>query len=129
MMRTDYFGEVGMWHKGAAHVERTYVLGFLFSLALTLGAYEATVYKLLPANLLVPLVLVLACLQFMVQVLNFLHVSGERSSRDRLLALGCSAIIILILVIGSMWIMANLDARMSIDTAGMEQYMMRQQGI
>lgn len=129
MSTNDYFGDVGMWHKGALHLERTYVLGFLFSLILTLAAYGATVYGYMSANMLVPFVLVLACLQFMVQVLNFLHVSGARSSRDRLIALVCSVIIILILVLGSMWIMDNLDSRMMPESAQMEQYMQRQQGI
>ena len=129
MSTQDYFGDVGMWHKGARHLERTYVLGFLFSLILTLAAYGATVYDYMSANLLVPFVLVLACLQFIVQVLNFLHVSGARSSRDRLIALGCTAVIMLILVLGSMWIMNNLDARMMPESAQMEQYMQRQQGI
>ncbi len=129
MSTNDYFGDVGMWHKGARHLERTYVLGFVLSLILTLAAYAAAVYDLMPADLFVPFVLVLACLQFMVQVLNFLHVSGARSSRDRLIALGATAIIILILVIGSMWIMNTLDERMMPDEAQMERYMQRQQGI
>ncbi|MBP9757707.1 MAG: cytochrome C oxidase subunit IV family protein [Candidatus Pacebacteria bacterium] len=129
MSANDYFGDVGMWHKGARHVGATYLLGFILSLLLTLGAYAAAVYDLVSANILVPLVLVLACLQFMVQVLGFLHVSGARSSRDRLIALGATTIIILILVIGSMWIMNTLDERMMPDEAQMERYMQRQQGI
>ena len=129
MSTNDYFGDVGLWHKGARHLERTYVLGFLFSLLLTLAAYGAAVYGLMPAHILITFVLILACLQFMVQVLNFLHVSGAPSSRDRLIALSSSAVMILILVLGSMWIMDNLDARMMPDSAQMERYMKRQQGI
>lgn len=125
----DYFGETGIWHKGARHLERTYVLGFLFSLVLTLAAYAAATYGMVSAQVLVPLVLVLACLQFIVQVLNFLHVSGGRSDRDRLVALVAFCLIILILVLGSMWIMDNLDTRTMLDGDRMRQYMTRQQGI
>ncbi len=119
-----------MWHKGARHIGRTYLLGFVLSLILTLGAYAAAVYDLVSANMLVPLVLALACLQFVVQVLGFLHVSGAGSSRDRLIALGSTAVIILVLVLGSMWIMITLDERMMMpDSIQMERYMQRQQGI
>lgn len=125
----DYFADVGLWHKSSRHVERTYVLGFIGSIALTLSAYAISVYHLVSTDVLIPLVLVLACMQFMTQVLGFLHVSGAPSSRNRLIALLYCALMVIVLVIGSMWIMSSLGARMVPDDAQMEQYMQRQQGI
>ena len=124
----DYFGEVGMWHKGARHLERTYVLGFIISVVLTLTAYAVSVYGIIPRALLVPVVLILACFQFIAQVLGFLHVSGARSSRNRLLALMYSLIMVLALVLGSMWIMANLKPRMMPEET-VQHYMQSEQGI
>ena len=118
-----------MWPRTAHHIGHTYVIGFLFSLVLTLAAYVLAVKHIVSPNLVVPLVLIFACLQFIVQVLNFLHVSGQKSSRNRLITLACTATIMLILVLGSMWIMANLDSRMQISPEQMEMYMSRQRGI
>lgn len=129
MSTNNYFESVGAWPRHSGHMERTYVLGFLFSLALTLGAFVLVVYHVASAAVIVPLVLIAACIQFMVQVLNFLHLSGEPSSRERLIALGCFTIIMLILVLGSMWIMVNLDARMVPEAAEMEMYMSHETGI
>ncbi len=129
-MKTDrYFESIGVWPAHSGHMERSYVIGFLASLVLTLGACVVAVHHLLPANVLVPVVLVFASLQFLVQILNFLHVGGEPSSRERLVILSCAALIMLILVIGSMWIMANLDARMLPQADDMELYMQHEQGI
>jgi cytochrome o ubiquinol oxidase operon protein cyoD len=125
----DYFGEVGVWHKGARHLERTYVLGFLFSLILTLTAYTVSVYHIVPKTVLIPMLLVLACLQFMTQVLGFLHVSGAPASRDRLIALLYCTVLALVLVVGSMWIMMNLQSRMMTDAGTQERYMMKERGI
>jgi cytochrome o ubiquinol oxidase subunit IV len=129
MSTKRYFESIGAWPHGGAHMERTYVLGFLTSLALTLGAYSIAVYKLIAVTYIIPVILIFACLQFLVQVLNFLHVNGETSSRERLVVLGCAGIIMLILVLGSMWIMTNLDARMMPERAQVERYMARQTGI
>ncbi len=129
MSTKRYFESIGAWPTGSGHMERTYVLGFLASLVLTLGAYVVAVNHVVSANFVVFFVLVCACLQFMIQVLNFLHVSGEKSSRERLIVLGCTAVIMLILVIGSMLIMNDLDARMMPDGDVVEKYMQREQGI
>lgn len=129
MSTNNYFTEIGVWPRGAHHMGAAYAVGFIVSLALTLGAYLLTVHHLMSAYALVPVLLVCACFQFVVQILNFLHVSGEPSSRDRLIILGCAGIIMFILVLGSMWIMTNLDSRMMQSPGQMEQYMTRQQGI
>ncbi len=128
MSTKRYFESIGAWPHGSVHMERTYVIGFLVSLLLTLGAFALAEYHILPPNLFVFAILVFASAQFIVQVLSFLHVSGEQSSFDKLLVLLTAAILILILVLGSMWIMADLDGRMMLEDEQVEQYMTRQQG-
>jgi cytochrome o ubiquinol oxidase operon protein cyoD len=129
MSKNTYFEQAGMWPHNAPQLERTYMIGFALSILLTLGAYFVVVHHLVPASVAVPLVLIFACLQFLVQVLNFLHVNGEPSSRERLVALFCTSVIMLILVLGSMWIMTNLNTRMNPQPQQMETYMTHQQGI
>ncbi len=129
MSTNNYFEQIGVWPHAARHMGRTYAFGFVLSLLLTLGAYWIAVHHLVAADYLVPAVLIFACLQFVVQVLNFLHVSGAPSSRERLIILGCTGAIMFILVLGSMWIMTNLDTRMMPEAAQMERYMERQRGI
>lgn len=126
-MSTNYFSEIGMWPRG--HIGAAYAVGFMGSLALTLGAYLLAVNHVMSAFVLIPVLMVCACFQFVVQVLNFLHVSGETSSRERLVILLCAGVIMFILVLGSMWIMTNLDSRMMQSPGQMEQYMTRQEGI
>jgi len=127
MKTNNYFESIGAWPAHSGHMERTYVIGFLASLVLTFAAYAIAVYDLAPVSTVVPVVLVFACLQFIVQVLNFLHVSGASPSRERLVVLLCTALIMLILVLGTMWIMTNLDSRM-MPNLDQEAYMQRQQG-
>ncbi len=128
-MKTDhYFESIGVWPHEGRRLARTYVYGFVLSLALTVGAYAVAVQHLVTPVWVVPIVLIFACLQFMVQVLNFLHVSGAPSSRERLVILGCAGVIMFILVLGSMWIMTNLDSRMH-DATHMETYMQHEAGI
>ncbi len=129
MSTKQYFESIGAWPHNSVHMGRTYVLGFLVSLALTLGAYMVAVHGLLSRELIIPVILICAALQFLVQVLNFLHVNGETSSRERLVVLGCAAIIMLVLVIGSMWIMTNLNGRLMPEPEQVERYMTRQTGI
>lgn len=129
MSTNHYFERIGAWPHHSARIERTYVYGFVLSLTFTVGAYALVVQHLVSAFVAIPLILILACLQVLVQVLNFLHVSGAASSRERLVALACTGIIMLILVLGSMWIMTNLETRMMPAQENMETYMQREQGI
>lgn len=129
MSSHHYFADIGAWPRSVRHMNATYAIGFIGSLILTFCAYLLTVHHLLRPVVLIPVLMVLACFQFCVQVLNFLHVSGEPFSRERMIALVSTGIVMFILVLGSMWIMSNLDARMMPDSAQMETYMQRQQGI
>ena len=129
MSTKHYFESIGAWPHTSGHMTRTYIFGFLVSLALTLGSYAVVVHGALPVEFIIPVILIFASLQFLVQVLNFLHVNGQTSSRERLVVLGWTVVIILVLVLGSMWIMTNLDARMMPDAAQVERYMTRQTGI
>jgi cytochrome o ubiquinol oxidase subunit IV len=124
----DYFRKIGMWPSGA-HIVRAYMTGFVLSIVFTLAAFALAVYHLLPYETALIVLLILACLQFAVQVLCFLHLGREAGSRDRIIVLGCAVLIVLILLSGSLWIMTNLNGRMMPSVGQMEQYMNNQDGI
>lgn len=81
--------------------------GFIISLALTLTAYIAVMYKPYTGDLLVGAVIVLALAQFLAQMIFFLHI-GKGSRWNTLVFFGMMGVVA-ILVVGSLWIMANLE--------------------
>ncbi|HUB93328.1 MAG TPA: cytochrome C oxidase subunit IV family protein [Verrucomicrobiae bacterium] len=86
-----------------------YLGGFLSSVALTVCAYLLATHGS-GKGLLEILLALLAVTQFVVQMVLFLHV---REERWRLLAAGFMLGVVLILVVGSLWVMNNLNTRMT----------------
>jgi cytochrome o ubiquinol oxidase operon protein cyoD len=123
-----YFEEIGIWPRGS-RIAMAYVTGFILSLLLTFAAYALVVHAVLSARDAIIALLLLACLQFLVQMTCFLHLSKGTISRDRLIVFCCAGVVVLILISGSLWIMLSLNARMMPSTTQMEQYMNVQTGI
>ena len=92
---------------------RTYLSGYVLSLALTLAAYLYVVHPVYSSNILVAIILVLAVVQFLVQIVFFLHLGAEAKPRWKLFVFVFMVAIVLIIVIGSLWIMNNLNYRMT----------------
>ncbi len=124
-----YFEEVGLWQKNRNGVLREYIIGFLLSLMLTLGAYAATLHSLISKAQIPYVVSGLILLQFFVQVRYFLHIEYKNSSRERLSALLYAIVVVIILLSGSVWIMKNLNARMMPSSEQMNRYMQRNPGL
>jgi cytochrome o ubiquinol oxidase operon protein cyoD len=61
---------------------------------------------------LLPLLGVLALTQMVVQLMFFLHLGDETSPRYKTISFSFMGGIMFIVVAGSLWIMANLDANM-----------------
>lgn len=104
-----------------------YVSGFLGSVFLTLCAYWIAVHGTARLGVLELSLAVLAVLQFILQMVLFLHVGEERGPRWKLAAASFMLIILLILVGGSLWIMNNLNTRMT--PQQMQQYMQSQDNL
>lgn len=90
----------------------SYIVGYVLSLILTLTAYVLIVNHVFTKWIMVATVGWLALLQFMVQLLFFLHLDNEAKPRFKLLAFALMLVFVLILVVGSVWIMNNLNYRM-----------------
>lgn len=89
-----------------------YVSGFVLSLVLTLVAYYVAVNHTFMDLKLIIVLVELAILQFFVQLYFFLHFGSEGRPRWRLLTLVFMMVFVLIVVLGSIWIMHNLNYRM-----------------
>ncbi|MEM6160579.1 cytochrome o ubiquinol oxidase subunit IV [Erwinia sp. P6884] len=98
---------------GASHGSvKSYMIGFILSIILTAipfwmvmdgGASKATI---------IGVVVVCAVIQVLVHLVYFLHLNTSSEERWNLVAIVFSALIILIVVVGSLWIMWNLNYNM-----------------
>jgi len=90
-----------------------YTGGFLASVALTFCAYWVATHVGGDRNVLAGILALLAVTQFIVQMVLFLHIGEERGPRWKLAAAAFMLGVVLILVVGSIWIMNNLNYRMT----------------
>lgn len=105
---------------------RQYYIGFIGAAILTILAYASVTLEWFSPVVTAAFVLVLAVLQFLVQVYYFLHLRGERKPRWRNWTFVYSLIMMLVVVCGSLWVMYNLNYRMGMTGEQMEQYMLKQ---
>jgi len=89
----------------------SYIIGFILSLLLTFAAYFCVVNNLFGGQRLVIVALIFALLQVFVQLSFWLHLWKEKKPRWNLLILLSTLAIILTVVLGSLWIMNNLNYR------------------
>jgi cytochrome o ubiquinol oxidase operon protein cyoD len=129
MSTNRYFEEIGAWPHGSPAMIRSYMTGFVLSLLLTFAAFALVVDHRLPAGSAVLVLLVLACVQFALQAFYFLHLDRKTSSRERIIVLVAILVIMVIVVAGSLWIMAHLNERMMMTPHDMQTYMNEQPGI
>jgi cytochrome o ubiquinol oxidase operon protein cyoD len=92
----------------------TYITGYVLSLELTLAAYffvkhHISLTTAYSHDKLIAVIIVLAISQLFVQLLFFLHLSKESRPRWNLIVLLFAAMVLLIVVLGSLWIMNNLN--------------------
>lgn len=102
----------------------SYSVGFVLSIALTLVAYFAVVKYYVSGQMLLIELLGLAVVQFVVQLLFFLHVGSEAKPRWKRLTIVLMLVFVLIVILGSIWVMYNLNYRMSPEQVN--QYMTKE---
>jgi cytochrome o ubiquinol oxidase operon protein cyoD len=111
----------------------SYSIGFLSSVALTILAYAIVVHNSFSINwtpFTIALTLsILAMLQLVVQLMFFLHLGEEDRPRWKLITFIFAFIILGIIVIGSLWIMFDLNSRMMMSSQDMIKYMNKQTGL
>ncbi len=102
--------------RGGAHghgthgSRKSYVVGFLLAIALTVVPFGLVMSH---SSIGTPLIIsVFALLQIGVHVVYFLHVDRTEAQRWNLMALVFTAIVVCIIIGGSIWIMHNLYINM-----------------
>src|SRR5690349_2826912 len=86
-----------------------YVFGFVLAVALTLIAYFMVVNHVMTGTALITTIMILAAVQLLVQLVFFLHLGREKSARWNVASFYFMMIILVIVVLGSLWIMHNLN--------------------
>lgn len=113
---------------------KSYVSGFVISLILTLTAFALVAqhtdssHEALPHSVLIPIVVGLAITQLVVQLVFFLHLGRESKPRFNLTAFLFMIMVVVLLVGGSLWIMANLDYH-GMHDKNVEKHIMHDEGI
>src|SRR5690349_5450260 len=92
-----------------------YVTGFVLSIILTLAAYILVINHVISGAGLIAVIIGLAIIQLFVQLFFFLHLGDEKKPRWNLMALIFAAVVVVIVVFGSLWIMNNLNYNMMPD--------------
>ena len=87
---------------------RSYIIGFVLSIALTFAAFWLVTQGFSQNILLVGLV-TLAVAQLWVQLICFLHLGDEKRPRWHAITLAFAAFVVVVLVGGSIWIMYHLE--------------------
>ena len=96
----------------AVPLQRPYLLGFVLALVLTGIPFGLVVAGLLPPFTTLVIIAVLAVVQVLVHLRFFLHIDLQTTPRENLLALAFAAVLIFLMVGGTLWIMLDLNARM-----------------
>ncbi len=105
---------------------KSYFFGFVICILFTLSAYSVAISPTLSSKTALTFVIVLALLQFITQLVFFLHL-GKGKSGWNLFIFATTLVGMLILVFGSLWIMDHLNTNMS--ASQMTDYVMHNEGI
>ena len=98
---------------GASHASvRGYVVGFILSVILTAIPFALVMSGTVPASTAVPAALALGAVQMVVHLVYFLHMDRASTRTWNMAAFVFTVIILVILVVGSLWVMHNLDVNM-----------------
>lgn len=92
-------------HGGHSGSLKSYVIGFLLSIVLTIIPLVVVMNNMFSKQVNTVIILVMAILQFAVQLLFFMHIRDEEKPRFNLIALVFGLAIMLTIVAGSIWIM------------------------
>lgn len=91
---------------------RSYLTGFVLSLVLTGAAFWLVLGTGFSAGKTMLILGVLGIVQLFVQLRFFLHIDRSKQKREDLDLILFSSLVLLIIVVGTVWIMGNLSIRM-----------------
>lgn len=102
-------------HGGASHGSvKSYLIGFILSIILTVIPFAMVMNGTASHSTILAVVVGMAVIQVIVHLIYFLHMNTSSEERWNLVALLFTAMIIGIVVVGSLWIMYNLNINMMV---------------
>ena len=105
----DAFLEYGIPHVSA----KEYLTGFVLSVVLTAIPFWLVMAKVLPTPTITTLViLAFAMVQVVVHMVYFLHMNPKSEGGWNLLALIFTAVLLVIVLIGTLWVMHHMNTNM-----------------
>ncbi|MEC0232489.1 cytochrome o ubiquinol oxidase subunit IV [Paenibacillus alba] len=84
---------------------KSYIMGFALSIILTIIPLVVVMNHMLNRTGTLVLILIMAILQFVVQLLFFMHVKEGENAKWNIMALIFGLVILITIVAGSIWIM------------------------
>lgn len=113
-----------MEHQEHAQVatRKSYIVGFVLSLILTLTAYFAVTNEVFAKEQIPYFICSLGLVQAVVQLIFFLHLGSGSHPRWNVVIFLFMFAVLLIVVVGSLWIMAHLNYNMmpSVDNLNLQ---------
>ena len=91
---------------------KSYAIGFILSVILTLIPFGLVMYPTLPKSITLMIVLAFAVIQVLVHLVYFLHLDRSKEQRDNVIAFVFAGLVILLLVGLSIWIMFSIHTYM-----------------
>ncbi|MGC5703661.1 cytochrome o ubiquinol oxidase subunit IV [Pseudomonas sp. NFXW11] len=100
-------------HDEAGHGSvKSYAIGFILSVILTLIPFGLVMYPSLPKDVTLWIVLAFAVIQVIVHLVYFLHLDRSEAQRNNVVAFIFAALVIVLLVGLSLWIMFSIHTVM-----------------
>jgi len=88
---------------------KSYIHGFILSLVLTIIPFAVVSQHWFTTSVTYAIVAIFAVAQLCVQLVYFLHLSYKSSARWNLYVFLFTFLVVLIVILGSLWIMVNLN--------------------
>ena len=98
---------------GSAGELRSYSIGLALALALTAISFALAAWPVLDKQASLAVIASAALVQALVHLRFFLRIDMRSTPRENLLALAFAAVLIVIMIGGSLWIMMDLHRRMA----------------
>lgn len=100
-----------------------YAYAYVLAGALTIAVYSLTVGGPFYGSVFVVVVLFAAAIQLYIQSRYFLHLDDKETPRWRLMSYAFTWLTLLIIAVGSVWIMGHLNYNMGMSPAQVNKYM------
>ncbi|HXK00533.1 MAG TPA: cytochrome o ubiquinol oxidase subunit IV [Buchnera sp. (in: enterobacteria)] len=94
------------------NIIKYYILGCIFSIFLTVLPFLLVMYHSFSKAVLLYIIVCCAMIQIFVHFRYFLHLNTSIENRWNFIAVLFSAVVILIIISGSNWIMSNLNSHL-----------------